>query len=64
MKFLFSPAGVVIVLVVLAVIFWPRRLPDAAKPFRRRMTVFHDDEPPAQADSPSGENADAKRGTG
>jgi Sec-independent protein translocase protein TatA len=62
MKFLFSAPGLILILVVLAVIFWPRRLPDAAKKVRKSMRAFpdeDDDESPASA-SESGVASDAE----
>lgn len=47
MKFLFSPLGLIIILILVAIIFLPRRAPDAAKKLRKPMRAFPDepDEP-------------------
>ena len=43
MKFLFSPAGIIIVLILVAIFFLPKRLPDAAKKLRKPMRAFPDE---------------------
>jgi Sec-independent protein translocase protein TatA len=47
---LFTPAGLIIVLILVAIIFLPRRLPDAAKKLRKPMRAFPD-EPKTPADA-------------
>jgi Sec-independent protein translocase protein TatA len=59
LKLLFTPAGLIVVLLLLAIIFLPRRLPDAAKKVRKPMRAFPD-EPAPPADTPP-ESADESR---
>ncbi|HEY5541247.1 MAG TPA: twin-arginine translocase TatA/TatE family subunit [Coriobacteriia bacterium] len=51
MKLLFTPAGLIVVLILVAIIFLPRRLPDAAKKLRKSMRAFPD-EPEGHDDAP------------
>ena len=51
MKMLFSPAGIVIVLTLAAIFFFPRRLPDAVKKLGKPMKAFPED--PKSSDSAS-----------
>lgn len=69
MKFL-QPAGLLVILALVVIFFFPRSLPDVAKPFRRRMRVFRengelvrsgrvgsaDDETPAEPADPTRES--------
>jgi Sec-independent protein translocase protein TatA len=51
---LFTPAGLIIVLILVAIIFLPRRLPDATKKLRKPMRAFPDEpETPADTDHKS-----------
>jgi Sec-independent protein translocase protein TatA len=50
---LFTPAGLILVLILVAIIFLPRRMPDAAKKLRRPMRAFPD-EPSASDDAEDG----------
>ena len=43
MKILFTPAGLIILLILVAIIFLPRRMPDAAKKLRKPMRAFPDE---------------------
>jgi Sec-independent protein translocase protein TatA len=51
---LFSPAGLIIVLILVAIIFLPRRLPDATKKLRKPMRAFPD-EPEEPTEDSKGE---------
>lgn len=46
MKFLLSPVGLILIVAILVVLFWPRRAPDAVAKsrVRHRMKAFEDDE--------------------
>jgi Sec-independent protein translocase protein TatA len=49
---LFSPAGLLIIAILLAIIFVPRRLPDSAKKLRKPMRAFPDEpEQPPESDA-------------
>ena len=49
---LLSPPGLIIIAIIVAIIFLPRRLPDVAKKIRKPMRAFPDDPiPPDDADS-------------
>jgi Sec-independent protein translocase protein TatA len=47
---LFSPPGLLVIAILLAIIFIPRRLPDSAKKLRKPMRAFPD-EPKSPADA-------------
>ena len=53
MKLIFSPAGLIVILIIVAIIFLPRRLPDAAKKLRKPMRAFPDE--PKTPDDASGD---------
>ena len=55
MKLLFTPAGLIVVLIIVAIIFLPRRLPDAAKKLRKPMRAYPD-EPQTRDDVPDGDS--------
>ena len=40
---LLSPPGLIIIAIIVAIIFLPRRLPDAAKKLRKPMRAFPDE---------------------
>jgi Sec-independent protein translocase protein TatA len=47
---LLSPGGLIVIAIIVAIIFLPRRLPDAAKKMRKPMRAFPD-EPAERADA-------------
>jgi len=55
LKLLFTPAGLVVILILVAIIFLPRRLPDAVKKRRKPMRAFPD-EPQTPDDAPGGDS--------
>ena len=62
MKFLFSPLGLIIIVVLALIIFLPRRLPDKAKKFGKPMRAFPEDPPSAaKGDSQPGVGADGPK---
>ena len=64
MKFLLSPIGLIVIVIVLLVVFFPRRAPDAVKKtFGRPMRAFPDEKhsPPAEPDAAS--KVDAQGGS-
>ncbi|MDR3685755.1 MAG: twin-arginine translocase TatA/TatE family subunit [Coriobacteriia bacterium] len=40
---LLSPGGLIVIAIIVAIIFLPRRLPDAAKKIRKPMRAFPDE---------------------
>jgi len=51
-KFLFSPIGLILIVAILAILFFPRRTPDAVKKrMGKPMRAFPDDEPPPEVDA-------------
>ena len=40
MKAILSPAGLILIALLLLVVFFPRRPPDVTKPLRKRMRAF------------------------
>jgi Sec-independent protein translocase protein TatA len=40
---LLSPGGLIVIAIIVAIIFLPRRLPDAAKKMRKPMRAFPDE---------------------
>ena len=50
MKFLLSPIGLILIVAILLILFFPRRTPDAVKKrMGKPMRAFPDDEQPAEA---------------
>ena len=45
---LLSPAGLIIIAIIIAIIFLPRRLPDRAAKLRKPMRAFPDEPKPAE----------------
>ena len=60
MKFLFSPYGIIIVLILVAIFFLPRRVPDAAKKLRKPMRAFPD-EPDVDEQEPKSDAVDSRK---
>lgn len=58
MKFLLSPIGLILIVAILLILFFPRRAPDKLKKFGKPMRAF-DEEPKrtAPSDSSTGERA-------
>ena len=53
-----SPGGLIVIAIIVAIIFLPRRLPDAAKKMRRPMRAFPDEPAePRDADGKPSDNA-------
>ena len=55
---LLSPGGLIVIAIIVAIIFLPRRLPDAAKKMRKPMRAFPDEPAePRDADGKPSDNA-------
>ena len=60
MKFLLSPIGLILIVAVLLILFFPRRTPDAVKKrMGKPMRAFPDDEPSPEAGA--ADAADARK---
>jgi Sec-independent protein translocase protein TatA len=57
-KLLFTPLGLIVVLIIVAIVFLPRRLPDAVKKMRKPMRAFPD-EPKAADDAGDNRSKDS-----
>ena len=62
MKFL-EPAGLIVILILVVIIFFPRRLPDVGRPLRRRMTVFRENGEPVRSRTEAQESGVADKRT-
>jgi Sec-independent protein translocase protein TatA len=62
-KALFSPVGLALLLLVAAIVFFPRRAPDNARRLGKPMRAF-DDEPPAERDEAEANSAAAQDNAG
>lgn len=60
MKFLFSPVGLIVILVIAFILFFPQRLPDAAKKLRRPMRAFPDEPEPEDSTDPEDSVAETR----
>ena len=57
MKFLFSPIGIALIVLILAIVFFPRRAPDAIKRAGKPMRAFDDEPSSASNEAGDGEHA-------